>query len=156
MGSRKNDGTPLQDKLAKALKTYSEYHPAYWHRFPDTKSAGGNYLQAQPGDYLLAAPVGVILIECKSTVVGARVLTLAHHGTVGKNQIAKHRLWHRAGQPSAYLWGDMVKEQIEWHWGFNVVKKIDKPILIADLKGLGSSIATLISLVKDTYHAAAV
>jgi len=145
----RNDGTSLQDKLQKALKEYCETSPAYWHRFPDTKSAGrGNYLKAQPGDYMLLVPGPCLLIECKSTMVGTGIISMAFHGGTGKNQIAKHRLWHRAGHPTLYLWGDLANKEVQWHSGRAVVKKISKPLVIGGLDNLLGTLPDVIKIIS--------
>jgi len=142
--SKDNDGTYLQDKLQAALKPYSEMRKAFWHRFPDTKSAGGfRFLSPQPSDYLFVAPGVALLIECKSTRVGADIITLAHHGDVGKRQIAKHKLWHRAGHPSLYLYGDLSIDVFHFYDGRDVVSKnrSAKPVLIGAISSLPAYIA---------------
>jgi hypothetical protein len=148
-----NDGSYLQDKLAKVLKDYSANHKGLMHRFPDTKSAGGNFLQAQPGDFFFLVPQGSILIECKSTVANATLLSLAWHGKVGKNQIAKHRLWQRSGHPSLYLFGNLTegerKATFEWHHGINVINKKYSPLSSGRIPELGGSIPDLLNNLKD-------
>jgi hypothetical protein len=145
-----NDGSYLQDKLHDAMKDYAANHRGLSHRFPDTKSAGGNFLQAQPGDFFLLIPQGSILIECKSTVANATLLSLAWHGKVGKNQIAKHRLWHRAGHPSLYLFGNLtagkLKATFEWHSGHNVIQKRYSPLASGRMSELRDSIPELLKL----------
>jgi hypothetical protein len=144
-----NDGSYLQDALFKAIKEYTTFNKGYGHRFPDTKSAGGNFLQAQPGDFFLLVPGGSLLIECKSTKTHASLLSLAWHGTVGKRQIAKHKLWQRAGHPSLYLYGDITEkdELFEWHSGSCVIKKENKPLLVGEIKALGQSLPGLLNLI---------
>ena len=144
-----NDGSFLQDKLADALKWYCEYHPAYWHRFPDTKSARGNFIKAQPGDFFLLVPGVSILIECKSTQASARLLSLAWHGPVGKGQLGKHRLWLRSGHPSLYLYGDLVTGIFEWHSGNEVLNKKNRPLLSASMQDLPTSISPLIEILRN-------
>jgi len=143
-----NDGSYLQDKLADAMKAYTMDNKGYSHRFPDTKAARGNFLQSQPGDFFLLVPAGSILIECKSTVSNATLLSLAWHGEVGKRQIAKHKLWQRAGHPSLYLFGNMTegknKATFEWHLGKNVINKTYTPVVTGSMKEISSSIISII------------
>lgn len=151
-----NDGSELQDDLANALKRYCETHGAYWHRFPDTKSARGNFLKSQPGDFMFLVGGTSALIECKSSAVKAKLVTLAWHGDVGKRQLGKHRLWLRSGNPSLYLYGDLISKTYEWHWGSNVIQKVNDPILHGPLKDLPDSIAAIAALAtqyKESLHA---
>lgn len=145
---KQNDGTYLQDELAKALKAYCEYNEGYFYRFYDTRSARVNYLPAQPGDYLLNVPGISILIECKSTTVGASVVKMAWNNKITKNQMAKHRLWHRSGHPSLYLWGDLTNKTFEWHLGETVVSKVNNPIFSGQFNKLSLSIQAVLTELK--------
>jgi hypothetical protein len=142
-----NDGTELQAKLQKALKEYTSKQAGTWHRFPDTKSARLNFIQSQPGDFFLLVPGMSVLIECKSSVVGEALLNLAYHGEVGRRQIAKHKLWHRAGHPSLYLYGDMRGKQkmFAWHLGTDVVAKVSDPKVIGCITALEESLPNILS-----------
>lgn len=130
------------------MKNYTTHHKGFGHRFPDTKSARGNFIQSQPGDFFLLVPGGSLLIECKSTIAHASLLALAWHGVVGKRQIAKHRLWQRAGHPSLYLYGDLVNKTFEWHTGDKVISKQHAPLLFGCFKDLEASIPKLLGLLK--------
>ena len=156
MARKTNDGIYLQEKLASILKAYKEYNPAFDHRFSDTKSARGNYIKSQPGDFMLLVPFGALLIECKSTVTGIGLLTLAHHGIVGKRQIAKHRLWQRAGHPSLYLYADLSKGKdkavYEWHDGRYVIDKSYEPVLGGPLYDLSGSLKIVLHIIKTRYN----
>ena len=156
MERKTNDGGYLQDELAKVMGHYTQYNPGFFHRFPDTKSAGGNFLKAQPGDYMLLLPVQCLLIECKSTVAGAKLITLAHHGKVGKVQVAKHRLWHRAGHRSLYLYGDLEKRRYEWHSGQMVVRKVTQPLVTGDMSTLKDSIPLILRRIMELNHVASI
>ena len=151
-----NDGSYLQDELAEALKHYMSYYPAFYWRWPDTKSARGNFLKAQPGDFGLLIPEHCFLIECKSSVVHASLLSLAHHGKVGKNQIAKHRMWHRSGHYSLYLYGDVTHDTYEWHSGQNVVRKINKPLMVGSIPQLKHKLPELLKRIMELDHASTI
>lgn len=116
--SKSNDGTALQDKVQAALKAFCETRKAFFYRFPDTKAARGRYLPAQPGDFMLLLPGRAILIECKSTEVSAPLKKLLDPGQCGK-----HRLWWRSGHPSAFVYGDLQRNWVEWHDGRAVVER---------------------------------
>jgi hypothetical protein len=140
---KKNDGAQLQATLQDALKAYCRYHPAFFFRFYDTKSAR-NLLPAQPGDFFLLTPSTCFLIECKSTVIGEPILSLAYHGEVGKRQVAEHKLWQRAGHRSLYLYHDGAAKRYEWHDGANIIKRISRPLWAGNKQQLQDSIAGLL------------
>jgi hypothetical protein len=139
-----NDGDYLQAKLYSALADYVRYQPGFKYRFYDTKSTRGSFLPAQPGDFFLLVPEACFLIECKSSVAGVSLLSMAFKGAVGKNQIAKHRMWHRAGHPSLYLYLDLASNRIEWHTGVNVVNKKNQPVWTGQLSDLSDSLIAVI------------
>jgi penicillin-binding protein-related factor A (putative recombinase) len=122
---KENDGKALEGKLSKALKTFEAKTKAFHYRIPDTSAARKGILPPAVGDYILLIPGKAVLIECKSTVTGIPLLTLAHKNKV---QIAHHRQWHRAGHPSLYLWYDIEVDKIEYHTGELVVQKVHYPL----------------------------
>jgi hypothetical protein len=115
----RNDGTKLQDLLQGALTTYCKKHPGFAYRFPDTKAARGMYLPKQPGDFLLVVPRAAVLLECKSTVTGESVVALAKED---RGQLGKHALWHRAGQPSRYVYADLTEGRLDFFDGVDVLQ----------------------------------
>lgn len=117
----KNDGEYLQDKLHEAGKLYEKKMPAMWHRFFDTKSARGHLLPAQPGDFMLLTPWKGILIEAKSTDEGTPLLSLIQSDSSARNQVGKHRIWHRTGHPSYYIWADIRTKEVRAYRGYAVV-----------------------------------
>lgn len=142
----KNTGDKTQSLLAEALKTFCRHNPAFAHRFYDTKSARGAFIPGQAGDFFLLHPGQCLLLECKSTNIGESLITLAFHGPVGRKQIASHRLWHRAGHDSYYLYHDIRTGRMEWHNGKNVVKKIADPVWSGEASGLATSINLLTTI----------
>lgn len=155
-----NNGAFLEGKLHAAGKAYMRAHPGYWHRFYDTKSTGGGFLPAQPGDFLLLAPGLALLIECKSSAVSAPLLTLAWAGKPQKLQIAKHRLWRRAGQASCYLYLDLTTRRLEWHDGASVAAKVNAPYWSGALAELPAALVQAVNYhtrnTKDICRALAV
>ena len=139
-----NNGEILQDKLQRTLSQFTSKNKGFDYRFYDTKTARSGFVPAQPGDFMLLIPNNAVLIECKSTKVGTKLLTMAHKGNVGKLQIAKHRMWHRAGHPSLYLHLDLKTDAIEWHSGKNVVNKIYAPLFTGNSKQVDSSLKTIL------------
>lgn len=139
-----NNGEFLEGKLKAVLKVIQTNSRSFGHRFPDTKTAKSGIIPCQPGDFMLLVPGKAILIECKSTNANSGLISMAHKGDVGKRQIAHHKLWHRSGNPSIYLWMNIKRDIIEFHDGKNVVLKVDKPIFIGTSKDLLSSLRTII------------
>lgn len=116
---KKNDGTGLQVKIQSALKEREAGSPAFFHRFYDTKSAFAKVLPNQPGDFMMLVPGGAVLIEAKSTEAGQTLKQLMDDAQVGK-----HRLWHRAGHPSLFVYEDIEARQVEIHNGTEVASRV--------------------------------
>lgn len=55
-------GKIFENQLQGALNKLKARHWIYWHRFPDTTSAGGSIIQNQPSDYLLGIPEGASIM----------------------------------------------------------------------------------------------
>lgn len=111
----KNDGTKLESKVQDALKAYCANHLALWYRFPDSKAAR-NLIVNQPGDFMMTLPGAAILIECKSTWDGATFWSL-----LDATQLAKHRLWMRAGHPTTFFYANLRKGEVVLYRGDAVV-----------------------------------
>lgn len=104
-----NDGKLLEGKLQTALQDFMTNKPSFYYRFYDTQSAG-NYLPAQPGDFLWLIPgVPAILVEAKSTEAHATLKKL-----VKPEQRGKHRLWIRSKHLAAFVYADLVKDKMQW------------------------------------------
>jgi len=136
----KNDGKLLEKKLQETLKQYTEKIPSFYYRFYDTKSAR-NFIPSQPGDFFLLIPGGCILLECKSSNIGNSLITLAHKN---KQQIAKHKLWLRSGNPALYVYLDLNTREVQWHISQQVINKEDKPICTAPLFDLFTALKQII------------
>lgn len=111
-----NDGKLFEGKVKNALQAFCNTYPAFYHRFPDTHAARG-WLPAQPSDFLWAIPTDVFLLECKSTDKGEPIWRLLDDG-----QLGKHRLWHRAGHPSLFLYADLHTKATEVWGGVDIVQ----------------------------------
>jgi hypothetical protein len=87
----------------KAMRKLAERYPAFWYRFPDTREAG-RIIKSQPGDFLWVTGGVPYLIELKYSEVRQNILSLLRsEGMHAKRQMAKHRLWERAGGKSRFL-----------------------------------------------------
>lgn len=65
-------GGIFEDQLESAFTLLKASHYLGWHRFPDTASAGGNIMQSQPSDYLVAAPRGCKPLQSRLFFVEAK------------------------------------------------------------------------------------
>lgn len=118
-----NDGTWLQDKVYDILSRRQSLSPGFVYRFPDTKSAR-NRIANQPGDYQWIQPdTPAVLIECKSTSDSTPLKKMLATSE-SKQQLGKHRIWHRAGGESLYVWADLKLLEFEIHAGKDVAAGI--------------------------------
>lgn len=53
-----NVGKIFETEIEKVFRLLEADFLIAWHRFPDTHSAGGAFIQPQPSDYLLGLPPG--------------------------------------------------------------------------------------------------
>lgn len=127
----KNNGKALEAKTTKALKELVAKQKGYAHRFVDHTQMLSGHVPKAPGDYLLLVPGKAILVECKSSITGRGLLSLAHKNAV---QVAEHRKFIRAGHSSLYVYLCMKSDVIELHSGKNVIQKIDKPLFVGKSK----------------------
>lgn len=147
MAKTRNDGTKLQDVFYAEAKGYCAKNPGYCHRFPDTKSARGVFLQKQPGDYLLVVPGFAVLVECKSTTTGECLVNLAKED---RGQLGKHSLWHRAGHPSRYVYADILADRLQVFDGSDVLREVRsegkaKPLLSGGMKDMKEFIVKIVT-----------
>lgn len=129
----KNNGKLLESKTTVALKEFTSKQAGFFHRFVDKTQMMSGFCPKSPGDYLLLVPGLAILVECKSSITGSSLLTLAHKNKV---QLAEHRKFIRAGHASLYVYLNLKTDIVEIHLGDNVIKKIDKPLYFGYSKDL--------------------
>lgn len=140
----RNDGKVLEKALQDALADYQKRHRAKWHRFYDTHSAR-SILPQQPGDFMLLVPGASILIEAKSTDDGTPLLDMIRSSKSGRTQIAEHRIWHRAGHPSVYIWGDLrTKEALVYDGPQVVAAYLNRAQVAPVLEGVIGGVMTLL------------
>ena len=118
--SRSNDGTLLQDKTQEVLDERKQRLPEYYTRYPDSKAAR-RLIHNAPGDFIWNTKAKAVLLECKSTVKSASLLSLAKAEPA---QIGYHKLWLRSGLPSLYLYADYSKGVLEAYCGKQVVEAV--------------------------------
>jgi hypothetical protein len=126
-----NNGKALEAKTTKVLKELVTKQKGYSHRFVDKTQAMSGHIPKAPGDYLLLIPGKAILVECKSSITGRGLLSLAHKNPV---QVAEHKKFLRAGHASLYVYLCLKSDIIELHSGANVVLKVDKPLFVGKSK----------------------
>lgn len=116
-------GKEFEGKLQVEMSARMQKSRAYCHRLYDTKSAG-NYLPSQPGDFIYLVRGTAMLLEIKSS---AKYPTLAGKRTpvtdlFDNEQIAKMRLWARAGGATVVVFMDQATNTIEVWDGKDVVQ----------------------------------
>lgn len=98
MKSPQQKGKDFENKVQRALEDRQRTLPVVCLRLYDTRSAG-NYLPSQPGDFVLCNDGQSILIEVKSSEkhdsLADRRAPLT--SLFDEEQVAKMRLWYRAG-----------------------------------------------------------
>ena len=117
-----NDGKWLEHKVQAMLNKHKEQHKSFNYRFYDTTSARGSFLPPSPGDFFWIHQGINTLIECKSTTTGADLWKLLNSGKTSKLQVPRHRMWHLAGSPSIYVWGNVETGEIKVFCGESVVE----------------------------------
>lgn len=148
----KNDGKALENAVREALKAHQETNQSFFYRFYDTTSARGNFLPESPGDFMWLLPEGAVLVECKSTEKGADILTMIKGSKTSKAQIPRHRIWHRTGHPSIYIWADLVTREVAIYDGVSVVQahlNKDKELLHCHFRGPLPTVGKMLGKLAD-------
>lgn len=147
---RLNSGKELENKLREALAEDMKRTASFFHRFYDTTSAR-NMLPTQPGDFLWVFPGAAVLMEAKSTVAGDSLLEMLRGGgDHARTQIAKHKLWLRAGHPTVFWWADLRTGDLEVHSGRRVVRAFNDKVPCTAL--LTGCLATIPGLLAELRH----
>lgn len=128
-------GKEFEGEVQDELQSYQARHPTVTLRLYDTRSAG-NYIPSQPGDFISVYFGNVNLLEVKSS--------LSHCTLEGKRapltelfdaeQVAKMRLWHRAGANVWVIFKDQNSDHIEVWSGNYIAHCFITPRLCADRK----------------------
>ena len=112
--SKKKDiGGWFQEELQGCFKELARADPVIWHRFPDTKSAQGNFLSTQPGDFMFIAAGHPILIEAKASHKH-KSLRSCLAGMVRDSQAGYHRMWLRAGATCFFVFYSSITDVVEF------------------------------------------
>lgn len=126
-------GKDFEGKIQDFLKSMERKRRVTTLRLYDTRSAG-NYLPAQPGDFVTVAYGKPYLIEAKSS---GKHATLADRrapltSLFDAAQIAKMRLWHRAGATVWVIFQCQVSKSIELWKGEYIAECYVEPRRLAD------------------------
>lgn len=104
--------TDLEDEVEKKLKKLLTHFELMYLRLYDTKSAG-NYLPAQPSDFVIWVPEKPsIFLEVKYSGV-AESLRSVFANAVSDQQMASARLADRAGQRYEVLFYSIIADRFE-------------------------------------------
>lgn len=127
-------GKDFEQKVQDCLKSFERKRRTVTLRLYDTRSAG-TYLPAQPGDFVCVSYGRAILIEAKSSE--------KHSSLAGKRapltslfdaeQIAKMRLWRRAGANVWVIFQSQETKRIQVWKGHEVAEAYVTPRLSLDI-----------------------
>ena len=106
--------------MTPALTRFCEAQPAFFHKLKDTYAAR-NFLPTSPADYLVALSGEAQLWECKASAVQFSLRSCLSD-MVSNHQVAHHRLWHRSGNRSWFLFYSDQTGVIEFWPGDLVVQ----------------------------------
>ena len=105
-------GKRFEKDVQACLDRLKETGMLAYVRLYDTRSAGGNYIPAQPGDFIVSAGGFGHLIEVKASLEHDSLKT-GLSSLVPIEQAASHRLWQKSGSPSWFLFKSMASRKIE-------------------------------------------
>jgi hypothetical protein len=134
--AKRNDGKELEGKLHDALLKHQEQSKTNFVRLHDATSSGGRGF-AQPGDFIWLVPNMGVLIECKSSDVGADLLQLIKSSKKSRDQVPRHRLWHIAQHPSVYVHANLMIREVKAYCGKSVCDALTNKTNNRQLRLLG-------------------
>lgn len=94
-------GSWFEQKLQDRFKFLKQTTRFDYLRLYDTKSAGA-YLPSQAGDFMIASPRGVVLVEAKASATHGSLRSCLS-SNVSAGQATDHIMWNRAGQKSLFI-----------------------------------------------------
>lgn len=145
--AKRNDGKSIEILVHDALFEHQTTRKSGFIRLYDATSSGGRG-HAQKGDFLWLLDKAV-LIECKSSEIGADLMTLVKGSKTSRDQVARHRLWHVSGHPSIYIHADLITREVKVYCGKSVVERMADKQATLKLVGVGG-MSNLSKLLKDT------
>ena len=145
-------GKKFEGEVGDYLKKLMNTCPAYLHRLYDTTSAG-SLLPSQPGDFVYLWRGTAWLIEVKSSTrfdsLAGKRETL---GLFDSAQIAKMRLWERAGGETAVVFKGYETGNLEFWHGLYIAHCFNTPRLRVDSShrlGGGKNLSILLTNMLD-------
>ena len=135
--SKKDDnkiGKYFEDKIVTpVLVTMASKYLMYVNKMKDSYTSG-QITTTAPADYMVNYSRTPYLIECKASTVHYSLRSCLADA-VSNQQVAHHRLWHRALSPSLFLFYSDQTALIEIWDGEDVVhfRDIGKPINVDPL-----------------------
>ena len=104
LGAARNNGKKSETIVQEALELLERQYPSTFVRLYDSTSAGlgsgGNYIPAQPGDFIYvldSTAIIIMLLEVKSSKVHLSLTETTLRNVFSDNQISGSRRWLRAG-----------------------------------------------------------
>jgi len=128
-------GKDFEGRVQEGLQSFMSKKKTVTLRLYDTRSAG-NYLPAQPGDFVTVYEGRPALIEAKSSTACESLSNdrKALTSLFDKEQIAKMRLWHRAGSSVSVIFKCHHRDLIEVWDGSYIAECFLEPRKRADIK----------------------
>lgn len=118
--SKANDGKYLEEATRNAIQELSKKHPVKIERIEDAKTFGRATTNKE-ADFKGCSKGIPWLIECKSSDI-EKSLRSCLSSTVKATQTAHHRLWHRAGGRSMFIFHSNAYDTLEIWDGDTVCK----------------------------------
>jgi hypothetical protein len=150
----KSTGAKFEEDVQAVLTNLKNRGLCSWVRLYDSKSARGNFIPAQPGDFVIAAGAA-ILLECKSSEVHESLaVPKCLRDNVKAAQAAEHRLWHKAGGSAWFIFYSLQALRYElWRGelvGLAYAKrtKLGAPEMVAGVNELETIILAMIDKSK--------
>lgn len=105
-------GYEFEKEVQDILKDLQTKYPLFWHRFLDSKSAG-RLVASQPSDFLVTAKDRpTYLLEAKASCEKKSLASCAK-SHIRPSQIGMHKKWHRAGNPSLFIFYCEIDNRVE-------------------------------------------
>lgn len=115
-------GKSIESEFQLMLNTFSQKTPLSYERLYDTHSAG-SYLPPMPSDFIVGYDSVTHFIELKSSASFSSLMDGgALRNLVKDAQVAKMRMWVRAGCPCWFVFVSQKSGTVEWWNGRKVIQ----------------------------------
>lgn len=128
-------GKEFEENVKNNLQSFMSKNKTVTLRLYDTRSAG-NYIPSQPGDFVSVWQGNAILIEAKSSTIHDSLSDKRSSLTslFDKEQVAKMRIWKRAGASVSVIFKSPRQGRIEVWDGAYIAECFVTPRKRADIK----------------------